>query len=299
MYTEISSNKTKSVALIFGFLIFIVALGWLLAYAFDRPFLLPLAIIIAVVQAFISYFYSDTIALSTAGAQEAPRQEPFLELHRLVENLAITAGVPKPRVYVINDAAPNAFATGRDPQHASIAVTTGLMDRLDKAELEGVIAHELSHIGNYDIRVMTIVVVLVGVVSLLTDMFLRSMWFGGGRRNNRSNDEGGQIMMVVGIVALILAPIAASLIQLAVSRKREYLADASGALLTRYPEGLARALEKISQDPAQLKNLSSATNHLYIEDPVKNKQSWLTNLFSTHPPIVDRIQKLREMGSHS
>ena len=207
--------------------------------------------------------------------------------------------MPKPRVYVINDPAPNAFATGRDPQHAAIAVTTGLMDRLDKAELEGVIAHELSHVGNYDIRVMTIVVVLAGVVTLLTDLFLRSMWFGGGRRSNRSNDEGGQILMILGIVALILAPIAASLIQLAVSRKREYLADASGALLTRYPEGLARALEKISQDTNQLQHVSSSTNHLYIGDPIKTKESWLTNLFSTHPPIADRVKRLREMTSHS
>ena len=299
MYTEISSNKAKSILLIVGFIVFVIGLGWLIAVAFGRPYLLPFAIIIAVVQAFVSYYYSDSIALGMAGAQEAPRKEPFLNLHRVVENTAIEAGIPKPKVYVIDDAAPNAFATGRDPQHASVAVTTGLLNRLEKPELEGVLAHELSHVGNYDIRVMTIVVVLVGVVSLLSDFFLRSLWWGGGRRDDRNSGDSGGVMLVLGIVALLLAPLAATLIQLAVSRRREYLADASGALLTRYPEGLARALEKIAQDPNQLQHLSSATNHLYIEDPTQNRESWFAKIFSTHPPIADRIQRLRAMTSHS
>jgi len=300
MYTEIGSNKTKSIFLIFGFIGFVLGLGWLLSYVFDNSVIFPIAVVIALVQAFVSYFYADSIALAASGAEEAPRKEPFMDLHRVVENLAITAGVPKPRVYVITDASPNAFATGRDPQHAAVAITTGLLDRLEKPELEGVIAHELSHVGNYDIRVMTIVVVLVGVVSLLSDFFLRSLWWGGGRsRRDNNGGDNGQLMLILGIVALVLAPLAAGLIQLAVSRKREYLADASGALLTRYPEGLARALEKIAKDPNQLQHLSSATNHLYIEDPIKNRQSWFASLFSTHPPIEDRIKRLREMTSHS
>lgn len=280
-----------------AFLVLVIALGWVFSIALDSEIILPIAVFFSIIQAFTSYYYSDKIALGISRAREVPRRGDYLTLHREIENLCITAGLPKPKVYVINDPAPNAFATGRDPEHAAIAVTTGLLKELNKTELEGVLAHELSHIGNYDIRVMTIVVVLVGVVSLLADFFLRSLWWGGNRRS-RDNNGGNQYMLLVAIVAAILAPIAATIIQLAVSRKREYLADATGSLLTRYPEGLARALEKISKTPHTLKHRSSATNHLYIENPLtekEEKQSWFVTIFSTHPPVADRIKKLRAM----
>jgi len=299
MYTEIARNTWKSILLVVGFVVFVALLGWLFAYGFNEPIILPIAVTIAVVQAFVSYYYADQIALSIAGAKLVPRKQPWLALHREVENLAITAGLPKPKIYVVNEPAPNAFATGRDPNHAVIAVTTGLLERLDKTELQGVIAHEMSHIGNYDIRVMSIVVVLVGVVSLLSDFFLHSFWY-SGRRRDRSG-QGGQFILIAAIVAAILAPIAATLIQLAVSRKREYLADATGALMTRYPEGLARALKKISADPHKLTHVSSATNHLYIESPLtqEESQSFFIRIFSTHPPVAERIKRLRAMVSHS
>lgn len=295
MYKDIDSNKRKTVLLLGVFLVFVIGLGYLLSWYFDNLFILIIAVIIAVTQALVSYYYSDSITLAISRAKEAPRQEPFLTLHREVENLAITAGIPKPRIYVIDDSAPNAFATGRDPDHAVIAVTTGLLDKLEKQELEGVIAHEMSHIGNYDIRLMTIVVVLVGVMALLSDFFLRWTWFGGGRR--RSNSEGGGqlqlILLIVAIVLAILAPIAATLIQLAISRKREFLADATGSLLTRYPEGLASALEKISKDPEPLEVANRATAHLYIANPLKNQK--ISALFLTHPPVSERIKRLRAM----
>jgi heat shock protein HtpX len=301
MYKEIDSNKRRTIFLLAFFLIFVIGLGWILSYVFNNQFILIIAVIIAVVQALVSYYYSDSITLAVSGAKEVPRKEPFLELHRLVENLSITAGLPKPKVYLINDPAPNAFATGRDPKHASIAVTSGLLDKLNKTELEGVIAHELSHVGNYDIRLMTIVVVLVGVVALMSDFFLRWTWFGGGRR--RDSEGGGQIQLILLIIAIamaILAPLAASLIQLAISRKREFLADASGALLTRYPEGLASALEKISNDTEPLEVANKATAHLYIESPFKESsenRGWLAGLFETHPPVNERIKRLRAMIS--
>lgn len=294
MYKEIDSNKRKTVLLFMGFLVFVIGLGYFLSWYFGNTLILIIAVIVALTQALISYYYSDKIALGIAGAKEVPRKEPYLELHRIVENLAITAGLPKPKIYVISDPSPNAFATGRDPKNACIAVTTGLLDKLDKPELEGVIAHESAHVGNYDIRLMTVIVVLVGVIALLSDFFLRWSFF-GGRRN--SNEGGGQfqlIMIIVGIVLAILAPIIAMIIQLSISRKREYLADATGALLTRYPEGLASALEKISSDPNVLKANNRATAHLYITEPTKKKVSVL---FMTHPPVEDRIKKLRAMIS--
>ena len=296
MYKQIDSNKRRTVFLIGFFLIFVILLGWLLSWYFNNQFILVIAVILAASQALISYYYSDAITLAVSRAKEVPRKEPFLALHRLVENLTITAGLPKPRIYLIGDSAPNAFATGRDPKHAVIAVTSGLLEKLNKTELEGVIAHELSHVGNYDIRLMTIIVVLVGVVALMSDFFLRWTWFGGGRRRD-SSDGGGQIQLILFIVAIvlaILAPLAATLIQLAISRKREFLADASGALLTRYPEGLANALEKISQDNEPLEAANRATAHLYIADPFKNKGS---ARFMTHPPIQERIKRLRSMIS--
>ena len=302
MYKQIDSNKSKTVWLMFFFLIFVVGLGYFLSWYFGNQMILVIAVIVSIVQALVSYYSSDKIALAISQAQEVPRKEPYLEIHRLVENLAITAGIPKPKIFIINDTAPNAFATGRDPEHASIALTTGLLDKLDKSELEGVIAHEMSHIGNYDIRLMTMVVVLVGLISLLADFFLRWTWFGGGRKSDSNSDNGGQlqtILMIVGLVLVILSPIIATMIQLAVSRKREYLADATGALLTRYPEGLASALEKISADQEPLEVANKATAHLYIASPLKTdtneKKGGWSNLFETHPPIQDRIKKLRAM----
>ena len=303
MYKDIDSNKRKTTLFLGFFLIFVIGLGYLLSWYFGNLLILVIAVIIAVTQALVSYYYSASITLAVSGAKEVPRKEPFLDLHRAVENLSITAGLPKPKIYLINDSAPNAFATGRDPKHASIAVTSGLLDKLNKTELEGVIAHELSHVGNYDIRLMTVIVILVGVVALLSDFFLRWTWFGGGRRRS-DNEGGGQIQLILFIVAIvmaILAPLAASLIQLAISRKREFLADASGALLTRYPEGLASALEKISKDHEPLEVANKATAHLYIESPFKDKnegsRGWMAGLFETHPPVQERIKRLRAMIS--
>jgi len=293
MYKQIDSNKFRTGLLITIFLVFVVALGYFLSWYFSNYLILVIAVVVATVQALVSYYYSDSIALAVSRAEEAPREEPFLELHRIVENLAITAGISKPRVYIIEDPSPNAFATGRDPKHASIAVTTGLLSMMDKNELQGVIAHEMSHIANFDIRLATIVVVLVGVVALLSDWFIRISWFGGGRRNNDENGgQIGSVLMIIGIILIILAPIFATLIQLAISRKREYLADANGALLTRYPEGLASALEKIAKDEQPLTSANRATAHLYIADPWKKD---ITNLFATHPPIEERVKILRSM----
>jgi len=304
MYKEIGSNKTKTVLFMGLFLIFVIGLGYLLAWYFGNSWILVIAVAIALIQALTSYYYSDSITLAISGAKEVPRKESFLNLHRVVENLAITAGLPKPKVFVISDSAPNAFATGRDPKHASIAVTAGLLEKLNKTELEGVIAHEMSHIGDYDIRLMTIIVVLVGVVALLSDFFLRWTWFGGRRSNS---DSGGQIQLILFIIAIvlaILAPLGATLIQLAISRKREFLADANGALLTRYPEGLADALEKIAEDKEPLREANKATAHLYIESPFKENiegghgsRGWLASLFDTHPPVDERVKRLRAMIS--
>lgn len=292
MYKQIDSNKRKTALYLALFLIFIIGLGWVFSYVLDENWILPAAVCFSIFQALISYYYSDKITLAISRAHEAPRQEPFLDLHRIVENLSITAGLPKPKIYIIDDSAPNAFATGRDPKHASIAVTTGLLEKLNKTELEGVISHELAHIGNYDIRLMTIVVVLVGIVALISDWFLRWTFWGRTRRD-REDGQLGVILFLIGIVLAVIAPLAATLIQLAISRKREFLADATGALLTRYPEGLASALEKIAKDPEVLEVANRATAHLYIVNPFKRKS--LAVLFSTHPPIEERIKALRAM----
>lgn len=291
MYKQIDANIRKTFLLITIFLIFIIGLGWVFAYIFNNVFILYIAVAISLFQAWIGYFYSDKIVLAVSGAKEVSRQEA-LDLHRIIENLIITAGLPKPKIYIINDPSLNAFATGRDPDHSAIAVTSGLIDKLDKNELQGVIAHEISHIKNYDIRVMTIVVVLVGAIALASNFFLRSLWWG---RGGRSRDSGqlGIILMIAGIVLAILAPLIARFIQLAISRKREYLADASGALLTRYPEGLAGALEKIQKYSQPLKRANRATAHLYIANPFSAKK--ISGFFATHPPIQDRIKKLRKM----
>lgn len=302
MYKDIDSNKRKTSILIFVFLVFVIGLGYLLSYVFNNQLILVIAVAVSVIQALVAYYSSDKIALAISGAVEAPKDK-FIDLYRIVENLSITSGIPIPKIYIVSDSAPNAFATGRDPEHASIAVTTGLLDKLDKPQLEGVIAHEMSHIGDYDIRLMTIVVVLVGVVALASDLFLRWTWFGGGRRssNNDSNSQIQGIMLILAIVLAILSPLIATIIQLAISRKREFLADANGALLTRYPEGLASALEKIDGDSEPLEVANKATAHLYIADPLKAHEGRgvgrFANLFNTHPPIKERVKRLREMIS--
>jgi heat shock protein HtpX len=299
MYTQIDANKRNTALLLFIFLIVIIGLGFVFSYVFNNQWILIAAVVIAITQAFISYYYSDSITLAISGATEVKRNDN-LTLHRLVENLAITAGIPKPRIYIINDSAPNAFATGRDPNHAVICVTSGILEKLNKTELQCVIAHEMSHIGNYDIRLMTIVVVLVGVIALLSDWFLRWTWWGGGRKRN--DDGGGQlqlVMFILAIVLAILAPIIATLIKLAISRNREYLADSTGALLTRYPDGLASALEKISKDSEPLEVANKATAHLYIASPFKEDENgsinWFQSMFETHPPIKERIKRLHNM----
>ncbi|HVY68259.1 MAG TPA: M48 family metallopeptidase [Patescibacteria group bacterium] len=310
-YDLINKNKRESWLLIFSFLIVISLIGFVFAQVYQNSAILYFAVGFSVISALISYFFSDSITLTLSRAQPVDRQSNP-ELYRVVENLCIAAGLPTPQIYVIEDSAPNAFATGRDPKHAVICFTTGILQKLERTELEGVAAHELSHIGNYDIRVMTLVVVLVGTITLLADWFLRFSFLGGRRRSNDS--EGGQlglILFAVGILLALLSPLIATLIKLAVSRQREYLADASGALLTRYPEGLARALEKISGDTEPLEAANKATAHMYIADPfhqdVEERPSnavganhgsrgWFAGLFNTHPPIEDRIKRLREMN---
>lgn len=293
IYTAITSNKRKSVLLLTFFVLFLLLLGWLLGYVTESGYAyLILATIIAIVMSLVGYYQGDRLALWTAGAQRVTKEElPYV--YRIVENLAITAGLPTPAVYIINDDAPNAFATGRDPAHASVAVTTGIVKLLENEELEGVIAHELSHVGNYDIRFMTLVTVLVGIVAILSDTVLRSLWWGGGRR--RDDRSGGGLLAILGLILIILSPIIAQLIRLAVSRKREFLADASGALLTRYPEGLATALEKISTYQKPLARVSNATAPLFFSNPLG--KGGISGLFSTHPPIEERIKALRAMAS--
>ncbi len=295
VYTEIATNKRKTALFLTGFLVLIIALGYVFSYVTEEPALLPFAVILSVGMSLVSYFYSDKIVLSMSGAKEIQRVDDQ-ELYRTVENLAITAGLPTPKIYLIEDTALNAFATGRDPKHAVVAITSGLRTQLTKQELEGVMAHELSHIGNYDIRLSTIIVVLVGVVTLLADWMFRISFHG-----RRRNSEGGGILLIIGVVLALLSPIAATLIQLAVSRKRELLADASGVLLTRYPQGLSSALRKIAMDKEPLEVANKATAHLYIEDPLHklqktgNQVGWFAKLFLTHPPIEERIARLDKM----
>jgi heat shock protein HtpX len=293
LYNQADSNVRKTFFLITGFAIFIILLGWLFGYLLNSSFFIYLAVIISVLMSVSSYWFSDKIVLSTTVAEPiAEKDNP--ELYRLVENLCITVGMPMPKIYIMDEDQPNAFATGRDAEHAVIAVTRGLLERLERVELEGVLAHEISHIRNKDILLQTVIVVLVGSIALLTDFFMRAQMFGG----RRDREEGGNpIFLIIGIVASILAPIAAQLLQLAISRQREFLADASGALLTRYPEGLARALVKISQDPNPMEHTNNAVAHLFIASPIKGEEqkSWLAKLFLTHPPIEERVAALRGM----
>ncbi len=298
IYDRIDANRRNTFLLLFVFVALLagasIAMGVILGLPY--PFA-PLLIIPFLVVALVSYYSSSRVALAISQAREVTKEEEP-ELFRTVENLCIGAGLPMPKVYVIEDGSPNAFATGRDPDHAAIAVTRGLLQKLDRLELEGVIAHELSHIGNYDIRVMTIVVVLVGLAALMADFALRLTFWGAGRRSGnrgRSGGAGVAIIYAIALVAIILTPIVAQLIRFAVSRQREFLADASGALLCRNPDALARALEKISADPDPLEVANKATAHLYINNPLREHQSFLNNLFATHPPIEERVQLLRAM----
>ncbi len=295
LYSTQSSNIWKTWALMSVFLIIIVFLGWFLSIYYNSPAILIGAFIFSMIMNFVSYWFSDKIILSISGAKEAKKEE-FYDLYTLVENLSISTGLPMPRVYVIPDPAPNAFATGRNEKHAVVAFTTGILEILNKSELEGVIAHELAHIKNKDILLQSVIVVLVGLVTLLSDIFIRTTMFGGG--DNRDN-KAGALFMVVGIVLLILSPIIGMLIQLAISRKREFLADATGALMTRYPEGLASALQKISTHAQPLQKANHATAHLFISDPYKEsgdkekkKMSFFHKIFLTHPPMEERVNAL-------
>ncbi len=297
MYQAVDANKQKSAFLMAFFVGLLLAAGYLYGYMTDTGwFGLGIAFAVSLVSTLVTWFAGDKIVLSTSGAQRIETREQATDLWNLVENLSITAGLPMPALYVIDDPSPNAFATGRDPQHASVAVTTGLLQRLNRTELEGVLAHELSHVQNYDIRWMMVVAILVGSLALLSDLFFRGGGLVGRKRDEKSGSGGW--LMIVGLVLLILAPIVGQLIKLAISRKREFLADASGALLTRYPEGLASALEKISQADIPVAKAPSATAHLWISSPLhqEGKANFLEKLFSTHPPIEERIRQLRTMG---
>jgi len=298
LYTQKSSNVRKTWLLFTVFLIVVIGIGWVFSRIYANPSILYFAVVFSVLMNVIAYWYSDKIVLKMARAIPIEHKSAP-ELYHIVENLSITAGLPMPKIYLIRENQPNAFATGRNPKHAVVAVTEGLLEKLDRSELEGVLAHELSHVGNRDMLLSTVIVVLVGFISIISDMFLRSAFWGGlGRRDDREGGQAGAILMIVGIALSILAPIAAMLIQLAISRKREFLADASGALLTRYPEGLASALEKISSDSTPMRIANNTTAHLWLDDPFKGqkKTSWLRKLFMTHPPVEERIKCLREMS---
>ena len=300
IYAHKDANIRKTWGLLTVFFVVVIGFGYLLNIYFDNPVILVIAVVMSVVTSVASYWYSDRIVLAMANARRIERKQAP-DLYAIVENLAITAGLPVPKIYIVDDQAPNAFATGRNPENAVVAVTTGLLQRLNRTELEGVIAHELSHIGNWDMLVSTVVVVFVGIISIAGNMAMRSFMWGGMR--GRDSREGGKngLVAVLAIIGVILLPIAATLIQLAVSRKREFLADASGALLTRYPEGLASALIKISADPHPVQSASTTTAHLWFENPFKadaishgkTPLPWFTKLFLTHPPVAERVAALR------
>jgi heat shock protein HtpX len=292
LYTEVSKNVTKTWIFLSGFLVLIIGLGWIFAQAYQDDSILYIAVVFSTTMSIVSYWFSDKIVLSISHARPIEKKDNP-ELYRLVENLSITAGLPTPKVYIIETQALNAFATGRDKDHAVIAVTSGLLARMEKKELEGVLAHEMSHIGNRDILISTVVVVLAGVVSTMANIFLRMRF-----RGRRSEGGSHPIFLVIAIIAAILAPIAATLIKLAISRKREFLADASAALLTRYPDGLIGALEKLHADEMPMPYAGPATSHLYIDEPMsrgEQKGTFFAKMFMTHPPIAERIAALRQM----
>jgi heat shock protein HtpX len=300
LYDQVASNKRRSVLLVAAFVVLVFVVAWafnqLLGYGVAG---LIVALLFAGGSAFVAYWKSDTVALAMSHAKPADPTE-YARLHNLVEGLCIAAGLSKPRVYVIDDPAPNAFATGRNPQHAAIAVTTGLLEKMNRVELEGVLAHELSHVKNYDILVSTLAVTMVGIVALLSDWGLRTIFWGGGRRRDDENPGPQAVFALVGFALLIFTPIAARLMQFAVSRRREALADVSGVALTRYPPGLISALEKLKEDQTVVHSGSRATAHLWIEAPVarrpeEGRLAWLGRLFDTHPPLDERIEALREL----
>ncbi len=294
IYQQIAANRRNSFLLIFLFVVFFLFLGWVFGKAYNAGEVgIGIALLVAMFISFITFFYGDKMVLGISHARPVdPKENPYLA--NVVEGLAIAAGVPAPKAYIIDDTAPNAFATGRDPKNSSIVVTTGLLQKMNRLELEGVIGHEMSHIKNYDIRYSMLVVILVGTIVLLSDWMGRSFFY-GGRRGKRGGGAGGGIFVLLALVLAILAPLVAQLIRFAVSRQREYLADANGALLTRYPEGLASALEKISKDTEPLEVANKATAHLYIINPLLDHRSKLNDLFSTHPPVEERIKRLRSM----
>lgn len=278
----------------------VIGVGWIFSEIYGNPGILYVAVVFSIAMNLVSYWFSDKIVLALHRAQPVDLKTQS-ELYRILENLTITAGLPMPKFYLINDPAPNAFATGRNPGHAVVVVTTGLLERLERSELEGVLAHELSHIGNRDMLVSTVAVVLVGFISILSDMFMRSLWFGGMAGDDRDRGRAGGFLILIGIALSVLAPIIASLIHLAISRRREFLADSSGALLTRYPEGLASALRKIASYQRPLHSATNATAHLFFENPFgadrpsaggTRKTPWIIKIFSTHPPIEERIAAL-------
>lgn len=295
LYTQQSSNVTKTFVLMGTFLLLVIAICYFISEYFGNPTILYIGAVFAVLTSVGSYWYSDKIVLRMTGAHEVSKAEAP-DLYNIVENLSITAGLPMPKLYIVDDPSPNAFATGRDPEHAVVAATTGLLQILDRTELEGVMAHELSHVGNRDMLVMTVAVVLAGFVAIVADFFSRSLMYGGGNDRNRH-----PAFLIIGIIGIILAPFAAKMIQLAISRKREYLADATGSLLTRYPEGLASALEKISAHAQPMRRASHATAHLFISDPFQDGKRGvvekISGLFQTHPPVIERIKRLREIDS--
>lgn len=299
IYSQIASNKIRTFLIVAIFIAFVSFFFFLIGkFIGNSTDYLIIGLLFSFFSGLGSYFYSDKIVLFMTGAKPADKKEHF-NFYTVVENLSIAAGLPMPKLYVVKDEAPNAFATGRDPKHAVVAATTGLLEKLERGELEGVIAHELSHVKNYDILLASIVSILVGVIAFVSDWIMRSIWWGGGLKGRDNEDrKGNAILFVFFIVFLILMPIIATLIQLAISRRREFLADASGVLITRYPEGLARALEKIASDRHILHTASNATAHLFIANPFEKRKkfaNWLASLFSTHPPIEERIRLLREM----
>lgn len=290
MYSAIAANKRNTIVIMLVFVALIALLGYFFSQYYGSPTILYGTLIGALIYVVIQYFAAGKLAVAMSGAREITKNDNP-RLWRIVENVSITEGLPMPKVYVIDDPAPNAFATGRDPKHALVAATTGLLDVMDDSELEAVMAHEMGHVKNYDIRVMMIVFGLVSVIAILSDIFMRMMWFGGSNRNNNSSP----VFLIAGIVAAILAPIIATLIQLAVSRQREYLADATSVQTTRYPDAMIRALEKLEQYGRPMKNQSQSTAHMFLNNPLK--KGFFSKLFSTHPPIPERIARLRDMGS--
>lgn len=305
VYEQVDANKRKSTIVVIGFTVFVTIATYFISCGLAAYFgyqssglgLTGIALIVSGMMSFAGYWWSDKIVLSLSGARPADRKRDF-QFYTVTENLCLAARLPMPKLYVIDDSAPNAFATGRDPEHAALCATAGILEKLDRTELEGVIGHELSHVANYDTRLMSVVSVLVGIITLLGDWFLRASWFGRGRGSDREDRGAGAVFIVIGLVFALLSPIVAQLIQLAISRRREFLADASSVKLTRQPDGLMRALEKISKDKEPLEAANKATAHLYIVNPFKGVHGnldWFAGLFNTHPPIDERIKQLKEM----